>query len=374
MIRELLVGAFAVFVAATPLRAQDVAAPARLDDGLDVATPSTVGLRLAPLLALDNRVVGRSFPNTTSVLVLKDGKLVVERYFGAGGREVLNDTRSAMKSVTALAVGIALADRALRSVDEPAFPRLADRAPFRHDGPLKQRITLADFLTMSSALDCNDWNEANPGNEEGMYPRSDWTRWAVDIPVKPDYQRDADGRGPFSYCTAGVFLLGQILQRAVHEPVDTYVNRRLLNPLGIARHEWPRSPAGEVMTGGGLRLRSRDLAKLGLVVSSAGRWGERQIIPREWIAEMLTVRRRIDAEQSYGFLYWHREYRSPCGRIAGWYMSGNGGNVVVHIPSAALVVVVTRRHYNEPGMHQQTARLLEDHVLAALKCSSSAKH
>jgi CubicO group peptidase (beta-lactamase class C family) len=201
-----------------------------------------------------------------------------------------------------------------------------------------------------------------------MYPRRDWTRWAVDIPLKPDYRRDTTGRGPFFYCTAGVFLLGQILQRALREPVDEYVNRKLLDPLGIARREWPRSPAGEVMTGGGLRLRSRDLAKLGLLVSSGGRWAGRQIVPQEWIAEVLTVWRRVDAEQNYGLLFWQREYRSPCGRLPGWYMSGNGGNVVVNIPDQGLVAVVTRRHYNERGMHQQTLRLLEDHVLAALSC------
>jgi CubicO group peptidase (beta-lactamase class C family) len=104
-------------------------------------------------------------------------------------------------------------------------------------------------------------------------------------------------------------------------------------------------------------------------VASGGRWAERQIIPAEWIGAMLTIRRRVDEEQSYGFLYWQRQYQSPCGPVAGWYMSGNGGNVVVHIPSQALVVVVTRHHYNQRGMHQQTVRLLEDHVLAALTCS-----
>jgi CubicO group peptidase (beta-lactamase class C family) len=314
-------------------------------------------------------LVDEFFPNTTSVLVLKDGKLVFERYFRGGAPDVLNDTRSAMKSVTALAVGLALADGALRSVEDSAFHWLADLAPFKHEGSLKQRITLADLLTMSSALDCNDWDEASPGNEENMYRLRDWSRWAVDIPLKADYRRDELGRGPFSYCTAGVFLLGQILQRAVREPVDQFVNRRLLDPLGIATREWPRSPTGEVMVGGGLRLRSRDLAKLGLLMLSNGRWGQHQIIPANWMAEMLTVRRNIDGDQRYGFLYWQREYRSPCGPRAGWYMSGNGGNVVVHFPSQALVAVVTRRHYNQRGMHEQTVRLLQDHVLAALACS-----
>jgi CubicO group peptidase (beta-lactamase class C family) len=361
----------ALMTVGTGLAAQTIGAPSKLDDGLEVAAPRAVGLEPAPLAALNQARVDTSFPNTTSVLILKNGKLVFERYFGVGGPDVLNDTRSAMKSVTALAVGAAIADGALTSVDEPAFRWLADHVPFENDNALKQGITLADLLTMSSALDCNDWDAENRGNEENMYPLRDWSRWAVDLPVKNDYRRDETGRGPFSYCTAGVFLLGQIIERSVREPVDAYVNRRLLDPLGIVRREWPRSPTGEAMTGGGLRLRSRDLAKLGLLVSAKGYWGVRQIVPADWVTRMLTASRRVDAEQLYGFLYWHREYHSPCGRVAAWYMSGNGGNHIVYVPSQSLVAVVTRRHYNQRGMHQQTLRLLEDHVLASLTCSPS---
>lgn len=369
MIRCSPAAALAALLPAATLGAQQLDPPTRLGDELEVAAPAASGFRLAPLSALNQALVDDSFPNTTSVLILRDGRLVFERYFRSGGLKVLNDTRSAMKSVTALAVGAALADGAVPSVDVPVFPRLADRAPFSHDGPLKQGITLADLLTMSSALDCNDWDAASPGNEEHMYPRRDWTRWAVDIPVRADYRRDAAGRGPFSYCTAGVFLLGQIIQRAVTQPVDQYVNRRLLKPLGITDQSWPRSPSGEVGTGGGLRLRSRDLAKLGLLVASRGRWAGKEVVPAEWIEQMLTVRRRVDGEQGYGYLYWHRTYRSPCGPLGAWYMSGNGGNVVAVMPDAAIVAVVTREHYNQRGMHQQTHRLMEDHVLGALTCS-----
>ena len=55
--------------------------------------------------------------------------------------------------------------------------------------------------------------------------------------------------------------------------------------------------------------------------------------------------------------------------INGWSMSGNGGNAVVSVPLKSMVVVVTRTRYNQKGMHEETARLLEKHVFAALKCS-----
>jgi hypothetical protein len=79
-------------------------------------------------------------------------------------------------------------------VSQPIFDVFDELEPVAHDSSLKRRITVEDLLTMSSALDCNDNDMASPGNEEHMYTLNDW---AVDLPVKADYQRDASGRGPF---------------------------------------------------------------------------------------------------------------------------------------------------------------------------------
>jgi CubicO group peptidase (beta-lactamase class C family) len=122
------------------------------------------------------------------------------------------------------------------------------------------------------------------------------------------------------------------------------------------------------MTGGGLRLRSRDLAKLALMVLAEGRWHGRQVVSGEWIRQALMAHRQVDAGQDYGYLFWRRDYRTPCGPVSGWYMSGNGGNAVVMVPGHRLAAVVTRVHYNSRDMHRQTVALLEDHVFAALKC------
>lgn len=193
------------------LDGQELAAPDQLADGLPAAAPAALGLHPEPLGALPRAVAQGHFPRTTGVLLAVRGRLVYEAYFGDGGRDTLNDTRSVGKSITALAVLAAQADGLFASLSEPAFARLPDLAPFAHDGPLKQGITLEDLLTMSSALDCNDDDPASPGNEENMYPRERWSRWAVDLPVRAGYGRDSTGRGPFSYCTAGTFLLGQVL-------------------------------------------------------------------------------------------------------------------------------------------------------------------
>jgi len=313
-------------------------------------------------------------PKTTSVLVMRGGAIEHEAYFGGADAETLHDTRSVGKSMTALAVGVAIARGVVRGVDDPVFPYLADLRPFAHDTPAKAAITIADFLTMSSALDCDDDDDDSPGNEAKMYPQRAWARWAVDLPTRADYQRDASGRGPFHYCTAGPFLLGQVLQRAAKQPVDELLAAYLFAPLGITRWELTRSPTDEVMTGGMLRLRTRDLATIGWMVRARGRHGDRQVVPRAFVDAALTVHRRTrpSLKADYGYLFWHRTYRTRCGEFPAWYMSGNGGNAVAIVDGLDAVIVVTRQHYNQGGkMHDQTAALIEQHILPELACPQS---
>lgn len=307
-------------------------------------------------------------PKTTSVLVMRGDAIVYEQYFGGATASTLHDTRSATKSLTALAVGIAIDGHVLPGLDAPAFAYLADLQPFAAAGPVKDAITLEDFLTMSSALDCDDDDDGSPGNEDNMYPRPAWARWAVDIPTRADYRRDATGRGPFHYCTAGVFLLGQIVQRAAKQPIDQFMAAHLFAPLGITTWQFARSPTGEVMTGGGLRLSSRDLARLARLVLGGGRAGTTQVVPAAFVRAATTVHRHAFPGQDYGYLFWHRIYQASCASAEGWFMSGNGGNAIVMLPALDAVIVITRTSYNTKGMHQQTVKLIEDAILPALAC------
>lgn len=348
-------------------------APPDRDDGLAIAAPGAAGLDPAPLKALNEALVRGDYPKTTSVLIVRGGKLVFESYVGEGRPDLLNNTRSATKSITALAIGRAIADGAMASVHDRAFQYLADLKPFRNDTPDKEAITVEDMLTMSSALDCNDDDDASPGNENNMHPQANWSRWAVDLPTMKGYARDASGLGPWRYCTTNAFLLGQVLQRTTHMPADKYIERTILEPLGISQWQWPYSPAGEPMTGGGLQLRSRDFAKLAAMLADHGRWRGRQVVPSSWIDAAFTVRRPAYPGLNYGYFFWERNYKTACGPVEGWYMAGNGGNAIVTLPSLDAAVVVTRENYNTHGMHQQTVDLIERYALAAFPCKPGGK-
>lgn len=164
---------------------------------------SAVPARYAALIEAVDR---GDAPDTTSILVMRHGAIDFEHYWQSTAAR-LNDTRSATKTVTALAAGVALDAKLVPSLDAPAFAYLADVA-LAHLTAAKLPITIADLMTMSSALDCDDNDPRSPGNEENMYPQEVWLRWAADLPARADYVRDPAGRGPWHYCTAGTFLLG----------------------------------------------------------------------------------------------------------------------------------------------------------------------
>lgn len=316
--------------------------------------------------ALEEAISNEDFRQITSVLVSVDGERIYENYWGDGTVSALNDTRSAMKTLTALAMGAAIEDGYVPSVEAKAVKWFEAERPYRFSTDLKDDISIRDLLTMSAAFDCDDNVWESPGNEEHMHPARNWTYFVLDLPTKVKYERDASGYGPFVYCTINSFLMGQIIERASGERVDHYIDRRLLSPIGIENIRWHNSPSGEIMTGGGAELSSRDLLKLGELILNQGRFNETQLLAADWINEMTRVHRSANDRQDYGYQIWREDFRCGNGTQSAWYMGGNGGNKIAIFPNLNLVAVVTATLYGTRGMHQQSTDILEQYVLTSL--------
>jgi CubicO group peptidase (beta-lactamase class C family) len=310
---------------------------------LAISAPANVSAQPIPDLTvaeLEEQLRDGQLGKIRAVAAEQGGEIVYRGRFGSGEVGDRVDIKSAGKSITALAVGAAIADGVLAGTEVKVWPYLGSRrgAPFN-------QITVRDLLTMSSALDCNDWDRRSPGQEERMYRRRDWRDFALALPAR-EFERDDRGVGPFSYCTAGVFLLGQVVEEATGERFDNYVQRRLFDPLGIAGADWRRSRSGEVQSGGQLTISDAALLRIGRMLMDGGVWGGQRILPEEWTREMLTPAHSLSEHVHYGYLWWATPLRSSRGYEGAFMMKGNGGNIVALVPTLDAVLVVQAESYN----------------------------
>ena len=333
---------------------------------------SEAGLSEARLHALEAAIRSGEFKRIDSVLVARHGKLAYEGYF-AGDAATLRDTRSATKSITDALIGIAIDEHKLSGVDAKILGLLPERArKLQNPDARKSAITVEDFLTMSSPLECDDWNDASRGNEERMYVVEDWAQFILDLPIRGHMHVGEQVEAPpygryFSYCTGGVFTLSEVIEKATGERTDRYAREKLFEPLGITDTEWVYSPLNTPQTGGGLRLSGRDLLTVAQLYLDGGTWRGKRIVSESWVRASTKPHARIDDATEYGYLWWLKSFKSGDKSYPAFFMSGNGGNKVVVIPSLDMAVVITSTNYNTHGMHEQTEKILTDYVLAAIE-------
>ena len=294
------------------------------------------------LSELERAIAGGELGKIAALAIEQGGETVYRKRFDGRESGAPVDIKSAGKSITALAVGAAIEDGALAGREVAVWPYLGSARGEPFDA-----ITVADLLAMASALDCDDRQRRSPGQEERMYRTRDWRAFALALPAR-EFRRGDDGSGPFSYCTAGVFLLGQVVEKATGERFDRYVQRRLFDPLEIDGVEWRTSPSGEIQSGGQLTISDEALLKIGRLVLDKGRWQGAQLLEAERIGDMLTPRHRLADNTFYGDLWWATPLKAQDGQFTGsWMMKGNGGNIVAIVPSHDAVLVVQARNYNQ---------------------------
>jgi CubicO group peptidase (beta-lactamase class C family) len=330
--------------------------PAVLDDGWPVAGHDRHVDRDA-LCRMADRLGGGS-ANIHAVVVVHGGSLVFERYFGGldevpghfygrrvedvtFGPDTLHDMKSVSKSVASLVVGIAIDRGLISGVDEPIFSFFPELSDLR--SPEKDRIRLSHVLDMSMGL---AWVEATPatGNfdndEARMNLAWDPCRYVLGRPVTAPAGQD------FFYNTGALRLVSAIIRKATGVALDDFARSALFEPLGITGAVWERV-RGETDAGGGLRLRPRDMARIGQLVLAGGRWNDRQIVSRNWLATSTEARRKAVDNMSYGFLWWLGDARLQ-GRDVRWIGAlGRGGQSIRIVPELDLVVAVTAGYYQD---------------------------
>ncbi len=312
---------------------------------------------------LNRKIAVNNFKSITSIIVIKNGKLLLEEYFNNANRNTLHNTRSVGKSFTSALTGIAIKDKYLKSEAQKLseFYSLKD---FTNSSAIKETISLKDLLTMSSAFEGSDMNESSLGNEENMYPTANWVKFTLDLPLD---SAKANGK-QWDYFTAGVVLLGDILNKSVSNGLEKYAHKKLFIPLGIKNYKWQYTPQKVANAAGGLEMNALDFAKFGQLYKNKGVWNKQQILPKEWVAKSLSHQIQIPETENefYGYLFWNKTYSVNSKNYETYYSSGNGGNKIFIFKDQPLVVVITSAAYNMPYAHSQVDKIMINYLLPAI--------
>jgi CubicO group peptidase (beta-lactamase class C family) len=268
------------------------------------ASPKSQGLNGKILKRVASRIRSGDRGRIDSLLVVRNGYLVFERYFNGWNADGLHTLQSDTKSVTSLLVGIAIGQGKVGSVDDKVIDYFPEYRNIRNLDARKEAMRIEDLLTMRTGL---DWSE-NPYEGSPLQQlnesREDWLKFVLDWPM-------AEQPGTrFEYNSGGVILLGGIIRNATGMNVDRFAERNLFDPLGIERVGWYYGyPDALPHTGGGLLMRSRDMAKIGYLMLRGGRWEEAQVVPEDWIRSSTARIQRPPWSfggypVNYGYLWW----------------------------------------------------------------------
>ena len=235
------------------------------------------------------------------LVIVQDGKVRLERYglgFGPTGRWT---SFSVAKSFTSTLVGAAIADGAIHSMNDKVSQYIPDLRGSAYDD-----VSIRQLLTMTSGV---RWNE------DYEDPNSDVSRFN---PAKPDpgvdatvsYMRKLPRARPagtrWHYSTGETNLIGVLVSSAVHKPLAQYLAEKIWGPLGMEGDAtWLLDKTGHEIAGCCLQARTRDFARMGLLVLNNGVIAGKPIVPADWFAQATTKQQDIgEPGHGYGFQWW----------------------------------------------------------------------
>ena len=158
-------------------------------------------------------------------------------------------------------------------------------------------------------------------------------------------------------------MLGHILEESTGLSVDDFTREHLFKDLGITNYSWDIGDNGITRTDGGLKMRPRDMLKLGLLYLNKGVWQNQQLVSANWIITSTETKMNAGG-QDYGFHWWIRNYRVNQDMIESFYALGHGEQAIIIVPDQKLVVVLTAGNYLQP--EHRPFEIMTEYILPSI--------
>ena len=290
--------------------------------------------------------------NTEGILVVKNGYIVAESYFGSFRKDSKHVSHSMAKSFTSSLIGIAIDKGIISGVDTELCQYYEDWDCEDADIDSRAKITIRHAMTLTSGL---EWHE-------------DWSRWdpATNDALKMgasgrfyQYMSDRDGLHEpgqrFYYSTGDPMLLSRVIQEATGMSAYKFAKQNLFEPLNIDVR-WDKDRDGYTATAWGLHTTVREFAKFGYLFLNNGKWEDKQIVSEEWVKKSTKTDPTVKMWAAYGYLWhvnlpyrlrWSKSLMSPDNLPKDGYMAeGVLGQNIFIIPSRDLVIVKVANQRN----------------------------
>lgn len=338
--------------------------PEQLDDGIQTSTLSDVGLDEKLINEMQDSITAGAYPNIHSVLIFRNNKLVYEKYWPGHdenritdfigvidhGRDSLHDIRSITKSITSAAVMMALDQGKIKNLDQRLFEFFPEYAKYAKGR--KNDITIRHLLTMTSGL---EWKEdQNDSLKENDVP------YALDFILRQPIVEEPGSK--FRYNSSSTQLLGQIVEKATGMDIERFTVMYLFQPLGIKHFEWTKEKNRLISAWGGLRMRSRDLMKFGMLYFNNGKWNGKQIISSNLVHESMRTHVYSEEPYGYGYQFWTLVDSVQNQSVKTIEATGNGGQKIEMNRSKNLILVITAGNYDLHNLRKTPYDLYLDFV------------
>jgi CubicO group peptidase (beta-lactamase class C family) len=282
-------------------------------------------------------------PYLKSLIILKNGEMIVEKYINGGGPDQIHDIRSASKSVLSAILGIAIKDAYIDSIDQKIIDFFPEYISDKLD-PKIYDLSIRHLITMKSGFNIKETAEAY----QQLYKSSDWVEHILHLPF-----REAPGE-KFNYNSFNTHLLSAAISKATGMSTLDYARSVLFSPLGIAEIKWEKDPKGNCVGGWGLSLKAQDMVKFGTIYLNNGRFKGVQVIPSQWIKSSTIEKTGMigtyysgrDKSYGYGFLWWVKRIDN---HIDIPFAMGHGGQRIAIIPDVNAVLVTQAEPNPEPS-------------------------
>jgi CubicO group peptidase (beta-lactamase class C family) len=317
--------------------------PQPRNDGLDVAPATDMGIDTIRVGELVRPFFTDRFGEHTSLLVMKEGRLIVEEYFDRDGWRERRSVQSVSKSITSLLVGYGVAKGYIASIDDPIGKYLPRYRRLLTNG--KDKITVRHLLTMTSGL---EWNEHDPPYSDSNNLRlrernsTDAVAFILDRPLvaQPGESRVYNG--------GGMTILGEILTASSGLSPDVLLERAFTGLLDRDEIRPTFQKDGRMNAAGGFHVTSRGMAKIGQMLLQNGRWNGDTVFSPDWIRQSTESVVGTRSRVGYGYLWWQHNVQIGDRAIDVVVADGLGGQYIAVIPELDLVIVLTASNYDKP--------------------------